>query len=184
MRQAPADYLVTPQGEPWGASKPAAATPIPEAAAHHDGRKRPPLRVRISRGGEAAFAQVLRRRSDRQLERIVGSRVGQTLIFKGMERMIDPRKVGNLTADIQYELVANGNVHSWLLSFANGRARVRPGSVEKPTARIRMPLVVFGRMVSQELLPARALMENKLEVHGNLETIARVGELLNRGSYW
>jgi putative sterol carrier protein len=48
---------------------------------------------------------------------------------------------------------------------------------------MRIPLRVFGRMVSGELEPAQAFMENKLEIEGDLAVAARLGEVMNRSSY-
>jgi alkanesulfonate monooxygenase SsuD/methylene tetrahydromethanopterin reductase-like flavin-dependent oxidoreductase (luciferase family)/putative sterol carrier protein len=184
-RQAPGDYLITPQGEPHPAREYtfSRTAGTPEA----NGARPPhvPLRARLNRAGEAAFTRLLRSRSDDQLERIVGSAFGMRVIFRGMEQQFDPDRADGFKAEIQYELVGSDNqTRRWVLTIASGKAQTRPGRSESPTVTIRMPLKVFGRMASRELEPAQAFMENRMEIEGDLAAAARLGEVMNRRSYW
>jgi alkanesulfonate monooxygenase SsuD/methylene tetrahydromethanopterin reductase-like flavin-dependent oxidoreductase (luciferase family) len=182
-RQAAVDYLITPEGEarPAGMHADRAAVAV-AGNGHRNGHL--PLRARLGKAGEEAFVRFLRGRNDEQLARIVGSRPGLRMIFRGMERQYDPTRVERFAAVVQYELVADDGVRAWVLQINNGAALTWQGRADAPDVTIRMPLAVFGRMVSRQLNPAQAFMENMLEIEGDLAIAARLGEVMNRRSYW
>src|SRR3954452_25513560 len=84
-RAAP-EYDVTPQSEP----RPADVI----AAARSRGNGRVSVGGLVQQAGEAAFAALVRGRSDSQLERTVGSKTGLRVIFKVMEQSYVPERSG------------------------------------------------------------------------------------------
>jgi hypothetical protein len=169
---APA-YLVTSQGEP------SAAPPMVVAGTDQAASSVEPagLRHRLRERGEAAFGAMLRGRSDRQIERLIGNRAGMRMIFRGVERSFHPERAEGFRGDIQYEVAGERTTHRWVVSVLDGRAEARPGSAPAPAVTLRMSVPTFGRIVSQELQPGLALMEGKLAVEGNIDVAARIGTM-------
>ena len=149
-RQAAAGYEITPQGEP---ERPAAAS----AANGH------------ARGAAFLFSRFVRRRDDRQLERLMRFRPLQRAIFRGMEKAFQPGRAGGFSGDVQYDL--EGRL--WILRITGGRATALPGKAEDPVLVFRMSLPIFARLAAGEMLAPQALLERKIEVQGDLKALAR-----------
>jgi hypothetical protein len=149
-----------------GEQTPAAGAPEPAA--------RVALAERAWKLSEAAFAAFVRRRSDRQLERLFGSGPAQRAIFKRMEQLFEPAKVGGFAGEIQYELVGPEGVKKWVVRIDGGRAITRAGEVRTPTTTLRMRLPLFVRVAARELHPVKAYREGWVEVSGNFDVAARI----------
>jgi hypothetical protein len=123
---------------------------------------------------EAAFAAFVRRRSDRQLERLFGSGPGVRAIFKRMEQLFEPAKAGGFAGEIQYELLGPEGVKKWVVRIDGGRALTRPGEARTPATTMRMRLPLFVRVAARELHPVKAYREGWVEVSGNFDVAARM----------
>jgi hypothetical protein len=132
------------------------------------------LAERLWKLGEAAFAGFVRRRSDRQLERLFGSGPALRAIFKRMEQVFEPAKAGGFTGEIQYELLAADSVKKWVVRIDGGRATTRPGEAGMPVSTLRMRVPLFVRVAAREVHPVRAFREGWLEVSGNFDVAARI----------
>jgi hypothetical protein len=145
---------------------PAAARPEPGA--------RDALAERVWKLSEAAFAGFVRRRSDRQLERLFGSGPGLRAIFKRMEQLFEPAKAGDFSGEIQYELLGSEGVQKWVVRIDDGRATTRAGEARTPTTTLKVRLPLFVRMAAREVHPLKAYREGWLEVSGNFDVAARM----------
>jgi hypothetical protein len=143
----------------------AATTPEPDV--------RPALADRFWRLSEKAFAAFVRRRSDRQLERLFDSGPGLRAIFARMEQLFEPTKTGGFVGEIQYELFGSDGVKKWVVRIDGDRAIARAGEAHTPAATLRMALPLFVRVAARELHPAKAYREGWLEVSGNFDVAAR-----------
>ena len=123
---------------------------------------------------ESAFAAFVRRRTDRQLERLFGSGPGQRAIFKRMEQRFDPTKAQDFTGEIQYELVGNAGVRKWMVRIEGDRATTREGEAHAPVTTLRTRLPLFVRMAARELHPLAAYRDGLLEVSGSFEIATRI----------
>jgi alkanesulfonate monooxygenase SsuD/methylene tetrahydromethanopterin reductase-like flavin-dependent oxidoreductase (luciferase family)/putative sterol carrier protein len=185
-RRAPArtpepGYVITPRGEPRPAQVIAAAHRAGANGAPNGGRHW--LRDRLQRAGESAFGAFVRGRSDAQLERTVGSNTGLRIIFKGMERAFVPAKANGFSGEFQYELTGPNGDRAWLVRVENGeRATAEPGRAADPVVTFRTSVPMFARMASREIHPAKAMLEGHLEVHGDFEMAARLGEMFGQDS--
>jgi alkanesulfonate monooxygenase SsuD/methylene tetrahydromethanopterin reductase-like flavin-dependent oxidoreductase (luciferase family)/putative sterol carrier protein len=185
-RRAPArtpepGYVITPRGEPRPAQVIAAAHRADANGAANGGRHW--LRDRLQRAGESAFGAFVRGRSDAQLERTVGSSAGLRLIFKGMERAFVPEKANGFSGEFQYELTGPNGDRAWVMRVENGeRATAEPGRAADPVVTFRTSVPMFARMASREIHPAKAMLEGNLEVHGDFEMAARLGEMFGQDS--
>ena len=176
-RAADPGYVITPQGEPTSAQVIAAA----RRAGSNGGR--PTLRRRVQQAGQSAFGALVRGRSDAQLERIVGSDPALGVIFKGMERAFIPEKANGFSGEVQYELTTSNGPKQWILRVEDGeRAVTEQGIAQNPAVTFRMSVPMFARIASQELHPAKAMMEGHLEVHGDFDAATRLGEMFGQDS--
>ena len=57
-----------------------------------------------------------------------------------------------------------------------------PGTAQNPVVTFRTSVPTFARIASQEVHPAKAMMEGDLEVHGDFEVAARLGEMFGQDS--
>jgi alkanesulfonate monooxygenase SsuD/methylene tetrahydromethanopterin reductase-like flavin-dependent oxidoreductase (luciferase family)/putative sterol carrier protein len=185
-RSAVPGYVITPRGEPASAQVIAAARRAQSNGAGVNGGRaglRGALEKRLKEVGESAFAAFVRRRSDAQLERTLGSGPGLRIMFKGMERAFVPEKANGFKGEVQYELTGsrNGN-HEWVVRVDGNHATVTPGRADQPVVTFRMSVPVFARIAAQEMHPAKAMMEGQLELEGDFEAAARVGEMFGADS--
>jgi hypothetical protein len=123
---------------------------------------------------DAVFGGFVRRRSDRQLERLFGPGPALHAIFKRVEQVFEPAKAGGFTGEIQYELLGSDGVKKWVVRIADGEADARPGEADMPVTTLRMRLPVFVRIAARELHPIKAYREGWLEVSGDFDVAARV----------
>jgi alkanesulfonate monooxygenase SsuD/methylene tetrahydromethanopterin reductase-like flavin-dependent oxidoreductase (luciferase family)/putative sterol carrier protein len=168
-RSAPADYVIAPMGS---GAPPAGTRPVPANAGA------PALVRRLEERGEAAFARFVRRSSDRTLERTVGSDPGLRVVFAGMTRRFRPEKAAGFSGDIQYELTpASGEGKQWVVSVQGERASARPGRATSPAVTVAMELADFVRLAGRDLDPGKALLGGKLQVAGDFNVLAKLGEM-------
>jgi alkanesulfonate monooxygenase SsuD/methylene tetrahydromethanopterin reductase-like flavin-dependent oxidoreductase (luciferase family)/putative sterol carrier protein len=184
-RSADSSYEVGPAGEPAPAPSTAdgaagAAAPGATGRTAADGGGAAPLRDRLRRRGEQAFAAAVTGRTDAQLERILGNGVALRAIFKGMERSFRPEGARGFTGDIQYDLTARGRTRRWTLHVAGDLAESRPGPAPSPAVTLRMGVATFGHILAGELEPGRAFLEGRIQVEGDLMVAARLGEMFVR----
>jgi alkanesulfonate monooxygenase SsuD/methylene tetrahydromethanopterin reductase-like flavin-dependent oxidoreductase (luciferase family)/putative sterol carrier protein len=174
-RSAP-EYEVQPLSEPRPANV------IAAARSHRNGR--PSLGGLMQQAGEAAFAALVRGRSDAQIERTIGSKAGLRLMFKTMERSYLPEKAGGFEGDVLYELETSRGTKSWTVHVDSERAVAEPRRADEPDVTMRVRLPVFVRIGAGELNPARALLEGELRISGNFEVAGRLGEMFGGEPQW
>lgn len=151
-----------------------AATQQTSAGARLEPDTRQGLAERMWELSEAAFAGFVRRRSERQLERLFGSGPALHAIFKRIEQVFEPTKARGFTGEIQYELLGSDGVKKWVVRIADNQATTRPGEADMPVTTLRMRLPVFVRIAARELHPVKAYRDGWLEVSGDFEVAARM----------
>jgi alkanesulfonate monooxygenase SsuD/methylene tetrahydromethanopterin reductase-like flavin-dependent oxidoreductase (luciferase family)/putative sterol carrier protein len=177
-------YVITPRGEPAAAQVIAAARRANANGAVANGKLgvRAAVARRLKEAGESAFAAFVRGRTDAQLERTVGSGPGLRLMFKGMERAFIPEKANGFKGEVQYELTGPNGGRDWVLRVDEDHVSAEPGRAENPVVTFRMSVPVFARIASQEMHPAKAMMEGDLAIDGDFEAAARLGEMFGADS--
>ena len=145
--------------------------PVPEEGG-------PPARAtvaeRAGRLGESAFAALVRRCSDHQLDRLFGSGPAQRAIFKRMEGFFEPAKARGFTGEIQYELLGSDGMKKWTIRIDGDRVTTRAGEAGMPVTTFRTRLPLFVRMAARELHPLAAYREGLLEVSGSFDIATRM----------
>ena len=193
-RTSEPDYVVAPLSEPRPAPPPDArqaghpvvvASPVrrPKDLGWFVGvtgfeRARANVATRLQRRGEASFAAFIKGRTDAQLDRLMGTNTGLRLIFGGMERAFRPDKTQGFAGDIQYELRATRATRRWVVRIGEGRKGIRtgPGRSPAPAVTVRMAVHTFARIISGELSAPLAFMDGRIQLDGNFEVAARMGE--------
>jgi alkanesulfonate monooxygenase SsuD/methylene tetrahydromethanopterin reductase-like flavin-dependent oxidoreductase (luciferase family) len=176
-RQADPRYVITPQGEPTPAQLISAARRAGQAAGG-----RPTLKQRMTELGQVALAAFVRGRSDRQLERTIGSRPAMRAIFKGMERAFVPEHAELFKGEIQYELNGAGAPRNWVIRVDNGRAEAYEGRASDPAVTFRMTVPTFARIAAGEIHPAKAMFNGDMEIEGDFEVAARMPDMFGQES--
>ena len=175
------DYVITPRGEPRPAQVIAAAHRADSNGARTEAGTG--CGTRLQRAGESAFAAFVRGRSDAQLERTVGSNAGLRVIFKGMEKAFVPAKANGFSGEFQYELTGRNGDRDWVVRIEDGeRVTAEPGRAQDPGVTFRTSVPTFARIASGEIHPAKAMLEGELEIHGDFELAARLGEMFGQDS--
>ncbi len=145
-------------------------------------------RIRMAEGvrarQEAAFALLVRGKSDEQIDRRVSSGPMLRAIFKGMQRAFQPDRAGGFRGDIQYELRGRRGLRRWVIRIDNGVAIAGAGRSPHPSVVIRTSVPTFARMVARELPPAKAWFEGKIQIDGDFQLAARLGEMFGQSSPW
>jgi alkanesulfonate monooxygenase SsuD/methylene tetrahydromethanopterin reductase-like flavin-dependent oxidoreductase (luciferase family)/putative sterol carrier protein len=165
-RQMTTGYLITSTGEP---STPPAATV--------NGNGHGPAQNMQSK----LFARIVRSRDDRQLDRLMSFRPAQRLIFKGMEKAFHPERAKDFAAEVQYELKGSREVVRWTVRVADCQAKAEPRQAVNPMLTFRMTLPTFARIAAGEINAVTAMLEQRLEVDGDIKKLAQfTGLFLDR----
>ncbi|MFN8173942.1 MAG: LLM class flavin-dependent oxidoreductase [Solirubrobacteraceae bacterium] len=136
---------------------------------------------RARRRGERAFRDWVGRSADVRLERTAGSGPGLRLMFAELARRYVPERAQGFSGEIQYELRdGDGGVRPWVVEVAGARARARPGHAGAPALTIAMPLSDFIRIAGEDLDPARALLEGRIDIRGDADLALRLGEMFGQ----
>jgi alkanesulfonate monooxygenase SsuD/methylene tetrahydromethanopterin reductase-like flavin-dependent oxidoreductase (luciferase family)/putative sterol carrier protein len=176
-RRSDPGYVITPRGEPRPAQLISAARRADQAASG-----RPSLKQRAAELGQSALAAFVRGRSDRQLERSIGSRPAMRAIFKGMERAFVPKRAELFKGEIQYELNGSGAPRTWVIRVENGRAEAYEGRASEPAVTFRMSVPTFARIAAGELHPAKAMFNGDMQIDGDFEIASRMPDMFGQES--
>jgi hypothetical protein len=100
-----------------------------------------------------------------------------------MARRFEPDKAAGFAGDIVYELRrTDGRVQPWTVTVAGDRARAHPGGAANPELKIVMSVADFARLAARRLEPGAALLEGRLDIHGDFGLAARLGEMFGQPS--
>ena len=156
-RQAPPDYTIAPDREPW-----------PPAARNGHLRSGP------RDLGQAAFGWLVGRGSEAQLERVFSTPAAQAMIFRGMQRAFRPELAPGLCGTIQYQI----GRRSWVVRIGDGRLSIAPGRAAQADVTFRLGPATFAHLAAgQETAPAAA-MAGRLDIQGDLNLAARFAQAL------
>jgi len=199
-RTADAGYVITPNAEPRPArlltlSSDAKAAPLPGAqdVSVRDTLKRQKdqwatmlgradLPDKLRARGEQAFASFVKGRDDDAIDRVVGTRQVQRMIFQGMARAFLPEKAGGFTGELQYELSGRRGTVLWRLVIDLDHAEAMTGRASNPALTIKTSVPTFARMVTDEVPAAKAWFEGKVQIEGDFQVASRLGEMFGQTS--
>ena len=93
-------------------------------------------------------------------------------IFDSMTERFQADKAGDLDMTIQFELSGDGG-GQWYATIKDGSMTVDKGSVDDPTATLKMDADDFALMSSGDLNPMMAFMSGKIKVDGDLNSVMK-----------
>ena len=100
-------------------------------------------------------------------------------LFENMPDVFDAEKAGDFDATVQFKLTGEGG-GDWYVVISNGEIEVEKGEVESPTSTIHMEASDYAAMVSGELNPMTAFMEQKVRIEGDLNTVMKFQTLFDQ----
>jgi putative sterol carrier protein len=112
-----------------------------------------------------------------ELERIFGRGPVLKAVFQGMARRFVPDKAQGFSGGIQYELKGTAKTSRWAVRVAGDSATAHPGWAHDPAVTLRMSVPTFARIVSGDADPARSFLEGKIQIEGDFNVAARLGEM-------
>lgn len=116
--------------------------------------------------------------SDAQLERYLGSRAVQRVLFTAMARSYDPALAPQFAGTVSYELrSASGEPGNWTIEVRDGRAAARAGGAPDPAVQVRISVADFARLAAGSVTPVKLLIEDRIVVEGDPDLGLRVGEM-------
>jgi putative sterol carrier protein len=105
------------------------------------------------------------------------------MLFKGMEHAFVPEKANGFSGEFQYELTGRNGDRNWFVRVEDGRrVTAAAGRATDPGVTFRTSVATFARIASGEVHPAKAMLEGDLEVRGDFELAARLGEMFGQDS--
>jgi DNA-binding SARP family transcriptional activator/tetratricopeptide (TPR) repeat protein len=152
-------------------------------------RPRPPepsrwdrTRARAVTAGRAAVARWTRNDTDEDLARRFGSNLSQRALFGALARAFQPTRLADFSGDITFELQPPPEVDGaasdwWTVEIRGRKATARRGRSQDAAVIIHTALATFVRMASGELNAIRALVDNIMEVDGDIFLAARLPDL-------
>jgi hypothetical protein len=131
--------------------------------------------------GEAIFQRFVKRSSDAQLERTLGTRRGLRLVFGAMARAYRPARADGWTGDIRYELSdSRGHERTWTVSCGLTAARAREGGAPDPALTIKLAVADFIRIAGRQLDPAKALLSGRMDLEGDFAVAMKLGQMFGQ----
>ena len=147
--------------------------------------RRDRARARITGFGRAAVASWTTGRSDDYLARRVGAAGPQRLLFAAMARAFQPAMSFGFEGDITLDLRPpddDGDPAAgdwWTIEVRGRKATARPGRSSAPAVVIHAPLADFLRVAAGEVHPATALIDNSVDVEGDVLLAARLPDMFS-----
>jgi putative sterol carrier protein len=99
-------------------------------------------------------------------------------LFDEMPSAFDAEKAGDFDATVQFKLTGEDG-GDWFVVIANGEIEVEKGVAESPTATLHMEAADYAAMVSGELNPMTAFMQQKVKVEGDLNSVMKFQTLFD-----
>lgn len=152
----------------------AAAAPAeePDAAAPRK-RKTGSMGKRIARFQTDAVQKM----SDRQLERLVGNRIGVRFLFKAMASMYRPSKAGDFAGPIEFTLETPHGPEVWTIDCSPAGAKSRRGASPDAKLHVEAGLADFLRIGVGEIAAPSAVLSGKLNIRGDFGLALKMGEM-------
>lgn len=98
-------------------------------------------------------------------------------IFDSMTERFQADKAGDLDMTVQFELSGDGG-GQWYASIKDGSMTVDKGSIDSPSATLKMDADDFAQMSRGDLNPMMAFMSGKIKVDGDLNSVMKFQTLV------
>ena len=125
-----------------------------------------------------AFVAIVRRSSDRRLERLFGSDRALASIFARTATRFDPDGADGFTGDLRFDLRrSSGAISSWTITAAHGRATSSRGGADGAALTATLSVADALRILARELDVGRAILEGRLDLAGDFGVAMQLGKI-------
>ena len=93
-------------------------------------------------------------------------------LFAGMPSAFDADKAGDFNATVQFDLSGDDG-GQWFVTIGDGKCTVEEGTREEVEATIHMEASDYVDMISGDLNPMQAFIQQKVKVEGDLNTVMK-----------
>ena len=93
-------------------------------------------------------------------------------LFERMPSMFDADKAGDFDTTVQIDLSGEDG-GQWLVIIADGKCSVEEGTSEEAAATVHMEASDYVDMMSGELNPMQAFIQQKVKVEGDLNAVMK-----------
>lgn len=150
-------------------------TPPDPAPAPKRPPKKPPKEP--SERSQAFQEKAVRRMSDRQLEALIGNRVGIRAFFAQLARMYQPAAAADFAGKIEFALGTPHGVETWSLDCSPNGAKANRGEAPDAKLHVEARLADFLRIGTGEISAPSAVLSGKLNVRGDFGLALRLGPM-------
>jgi hypothetical protein len=164
-RRAPLVERIEQRAQPKATAAQAAASPP---------RRRP---KRLAARAQAMQQAAVRRMSDRQLEIVVGNRLGVRALFAVTARMYRPSKAGGFSGPIEFTLTTPHGPETWTIDCSPAGATTRRAAAPDAKLRVDAKLADFLRVGVGEVNAPSAVLAGKLNIRGDFGLALKMGEM-------
>lgn len=166
-----------------GAVESMAARASAPAAGEADAATTPKRKTRAMGKRIARFqTDAVKKMSDRQLERLVGNRLGVRLLFKAMAGMYRPSKAGDFAGPIEFTLETPHGPEVWTIDCSPSGAKSRRAPSPDAKLHVEAGLADFLRVGVGEIAAPSAVLSGKLNVRGDFGLALKMGEMFGGSS--
>lgn len=137
------------------------------------GRRSPAMAKRVAGLQKSAVARM----SDRQLELLIGNRIGVRALFHATARMYQPSKAGDFSGPIEFTLETPHGPEVWTIDCQPTGAKAHRG--ESPDAQLRLDAGIanFLRIGVGEISAPSAVLAGRLNVRGDFGLALKLAEM-------
>jgi hypothetical protein len=133
--------------------------------------------AKMAKRAQAFQEAAVRKMSDRQLEALVGNRVGIRGLFNAMAGMYQPSKAGDFEGPIEFTLETRHGPEVWTIDCAPTGAKARREATPDAKLHVEAKLADFLRIGVGEISAPSAVLSGKLNVRGDFGLALKLGPM-------
>lgn len=166
-RLAPAITAATNRSTTAVAEEPAPVSP--------DKKKKRPSK--FAKRAQKFQEGAVRKMSDKQLEMLVGNRLGIRGLFNAMAGMYQPKKAGDFQGPIEFTLETRHGPEVWTIDCSPSGAKARREASPDAKLHVEAKLADFLRVGVGEIGAPAAVLSGKLNVRGDFGLALKLGPM-------
>lgn len=133
--------------------------------------------AKFAKRAQAFQEGAVRKMSDRQLERVVGNRIGIRGLFNAMAGMYQPSKAGDFEGPIEFTLETRHGPEVWTIDCSPSGAKARKEPSPEAKLHVEAGLADFLRIGVGEISAPSAVLSGKLNVRGDFGLALKLGPM-------
>jgi putative sterol carrier protein len=147
------------------------------AATPADPPRKKKRNAKMAKRAQAFQEGAVRKMSDRQLEMVIGNRLGVRGLFNAMAGMYQPKKAGDFEGPIEFTLETRHGPEVWTIDCSPTGARARKEPSPDAKLHVEAKLADFLRVGVGEISAPSAVLSGKLNVRGDFGLALKLGPM-------